>query len=471
MIQWSIADCFPKYILEWVSLLNYTNNEESIKILCGEVIKNNTIAPKYYEKYQVKRGLRNADGTGVMAGITNICNVHGYVINEGEKAPIKGELIYRGYNLEDIVKNTVERGRYGFEEVVYLLLFGELPDESQLKRFTDLLAKFRELPENFAEDMIFKAPSPNIMNKMARSVLAMYSFDDDPEDMSLEAELFRAIKVIARLPATMVAGYQIKRRYYDKESLVMHQINPDEATAESILSTLRLDRQYTPEEAKLLDLMLIIHAEHGGGNNSTFTCRTLTSSGTDAYAAYAGAISSLKGHRHGGANAKVMRQLDELKTNIKHWDNDDEVADYIRKVFKKEAGDGSGLIYGMGHAVYTISDPRAVILKKNAMELAKGTELEDEFMLLDAVERLTPKVFAEVKGDYKVMCANVDLYSGLVYKMLKIPPELCTPLFAVSRIAGWSAHRIEEMLTCGRIIRPAYKAIAHERVYIPLEER
>lgn len=446
-------------------------NNSAINSLCKEFLKHNKISPELYEKYQVKRGLRNSDGTGVLAGITNICNVHGYIVNEGEREPMEGELIYRGYSINDIVANTTEKGRFGFEETAYLLLFGQLPTRSQLEEFRSLLAEYRELPAGFSEDMIFKAPSKNIMNKMARSVLALYSYEDDPEDQSLEKELNRAVSIIARLPSAMVDAYQIKRRVFDRESLYMHPLNPNECTAESILSTLRSDRIYTEEEARLLDLMLIIHAEHGGGNNSTFTCRTLTSSGTDAYSAYAGAIGSLKGHRHGGANFKVIAQLEEFKSNIQHWDNDAEVADYLSKIIRKEKGDGTGLVYGMGHAVYTLSDPRAVILKRNAMELAKGTEFEKEFMLLDAVERLTPDVFAEVKGNAKVMCANVDLYSGLVYRMLKIPVELNTPMFAVSRIVGWSAHRIEELVTGNRIIRPAYKAINKKRDYLPIELR
>ncbi|MGN0608801.1 MAG: citrate synthase [Oscillospiraceae bacterium] len=448
-----------------------TLSSSAINSLCSEFMKHNKISPELYEKYQVKRGLRNSDGTGVLAGITNICNVHGYIVNEGEKQPIEGELIYRGYSLNDIVANTTGKNRFGFEETAYLLLFGELPTKEQLEMFTKLLSEYRELPPGFSEDMIFKAPSKNIMNKMARSVLALYSYEDDPEDQSLAKELNRAISIIARLPSAMVDAYQIKRRYYDHESLYMHPLNPNECTAESILSTLRPDRVYSPEEAQLLDLMLIIHAEHGGGNNSTFTCRTLTSSGTDAYSAYAGAIGSLKGHRHGGANFKVIAQLENFKENIEHWDSDAEVKDYLSKVIRKEAGDGTGLIYGMGHAIYTLSDPRAIILKQNAMKLAKGTEFEKEFQLLDAVERLTPEVFAEVKGSSKVMCANVDLYSGLVYRMLKIPVELNTPLFAVSRIAGWAAHRIEELTTGNRIIRPAYKAISKKRAYLPIDER
>lgn len=446
-------------------------NDSAINSLCSECLKHNQISPNLYEKYQVKRGLRNSDGTGVLAGITNICNVHGYIVNEGEREPMKGELIYRGYSIDDIVANTTEKKRFGFEETAYLLLFGQLPTKSQLEDFTSLLSEYRELPAGFSEDMIFKAPSKNIMNKMARSVLALYSYEDDPEDQSIDKELNRAVSIIARLPSAMVDAYQIKRRVFDHESLYMHPLNPNECTAESILSTLRPDRVYSPEEAQLLDLMLIIHAEHGGGNNSTFTCRTLTSSGTDAYSAYAGAIGSLKGHRHGGANFKVIAQLEEFKENISNWEDDGEVADYLARVIRKERGDGTGLIYGMGHAVYTLSDPRAVILKRNAMQLAKGTEFEREFMLLDAVERLTPQVFADVKGSAKVMCANVDLYSGLVYRMLRIPVELNTPLFAVSRIVGWSAHRIEELITGNRIIRPAYKAISKKQKYLPLEDR
>lgn len=450
-----------------------TENIESsaISSLCAECLKHNRISPELYEKYQVKRGLRNSDGTGVLAGITNICNVHGYIVSEGEREPIEGELIYRGYSLRDIVANTTEKNRFGFEETAYLLLLGKLPTKTELDDFTRLLSERRALPTGFSEDMIFKAPSKNIMNKMARSVLALYSYDPDPEDQSLEKELNRAVSIIARLPSAMVDSYQIKRRVFDNESLYMHPLNPDECTAQSILSAIRPDRKYTEEEARLLDLMLIIHAEHGGGNNSTFTCRTLTSSGTDAYSAYSGAIGSLKGHRHGGANFKVIAQLEEFKENISNWEDDSEVKDYIAKVIQKEKGDGTGLIYGMGHAVYTLSDPRAVILKKNAMALAKGTEFEKEFMLLDAVERLTPQVFAETKGISKAMCANVDLYSGLVYRMLKIPVELNTPLFAVSRIVGWSAHRIEELITGNRIIRPAYKPISKRTKYTPLEER
>jgi citrate synthase len=448
---------------------NYDKNE--LNKLIEKVTALNKIEPSLYDKYSVKRGLRNADGTGVVAGITNICNVHGYIIDEGEKKPIPGGLFYRGFDINEIIANTTEKDRYGFEETAYLLLFGNLPSKSEYEEFDEILSAFRVLPDGFSEDMIFKAPSRNIMNKMGRSVSALYSYDDDPEDMTVEKELLRAISIIARLPSVMVDSYQVKRRFFDRESLFMHPSIPEESIAENILSTLRADRSYTREEALLLDLCLILHAEHGGGNNSTFVCRCLTSSGTDAYSTYAGAIGSLKGPRHGGANAKVMAQLDEFKERLAGNVSDAAVSDLLASVLRKQAGDGSGLVYGMGHAVYTISDPRAIALKRLAMTMAKGTEYESDFLLLDKVESLTPPIFKEIRKDDKVMCANVDMYSGLVYKMLGIPPELFTPLFAVSRITGWAAHRIEELLTGKRIIRPAYKAIAAPRKYIPVNER
>lgn len=444
---------------------------EDIKYICEKTARNNNIPQELYSKFGVKRGLRNDDGTGVMAGITNICNVHGYVINEGEKQSAEGELIYRGYNINDIVDDVVKNKRYGYEEVVYLLLFGELPTQKELDSFCDYIASKRELPKDFAEDMIFKAPSPNIMNKMSRSVLALYSYDEYAEDSSIESEIDKAVSVIARLPSIMINAYMVKRRIYDKESMFVHPLRLEENTAQTILSTLRPDREYTEDEAHLLDLMLMLHAEHGGGNNSTFTSRVLTSAGTDAYSTYASAICSLKGHRHGGANIKVIQMLENIEENVSDWESDDEVAAYLEKIIKREANDYSGLVYGMGHAVYTLSDPRAKILKANALRLAKGSEIEREFDLLDRIERLTPEVFDKVKHNGKAMCANVDMYSGLVYKMLGIPSELYTPLFALSRVAGWSAHRIEEILTGKRIIRPAYKAVAKTEKYIPINER
>lgn len=449
-----------------------TRNEYSpVESLCDKLKEYSAIDPTLYEKFHVKRGLRKSDGTGVTAGITKICNVHGYLINESEVEPIPGELIYRGYNINDLVANVERENRYGYEEVVYLLLFGNLPNKDELESFRAHLAGCRELPDSFAEDMILKAPSRNIMNKMSRSVLALYSYDDNGEDKSIKEEMNKAVSLIAKLPVIMTFAYQVQQRHYYNKSMIIHPTRPEEGTAQTILSMLRMDREYTPEEAHLLDILLMLHAEHGGGNNSTFTCRVLTSSGTDAYSAYASAIGSLKGSKHGGANIKVVQMIEDFKKNVPDWSNDGLVADHIRKIMRKEANDGSGLVYGMGHAVYTLSDPRAVILKRKAFEVAEGTEYEEEFRLIDAIERLTPEVFAEIKGASKAMCANVDLYSGLVYKMLRIPEDLYTPLFAVARMAGWSAHRMEEMMTGGRIIRPAYKAVAKKRDYVSIEER
>lgn len=451
--------------------MNSFNENNGIKRLCSDLSENSKIDPKLYDKFYVKRGLRNKDGTGVVAGITNICNVHGYVVNEGDVEPIDGELIYRGYSIKDLVASVEKEDRFGFEEIAYLLLTGRLPSKQGLDGFSAYVAERRELPPGFVVDMILKAPSKNIMNKLGRSVLALYSYDDECEDNSIENEMRIATELIAKLPVIMTNAYQAKKSYYENRSMVMHPLIKEQNTAETILSLLRMDRSFTKAEAQLLDTMLMLHAEHGGGNNSTFTCRVLTSSGTDAYSAYASAIGSLKGPRHGGANIKVMQMLDDFKANVKDWENEGQVADHMRKVLNKEANDGSGLIYGMGHAVYTLSDPRAVILKRKAFDLAKGKDIEAEFRLLNTIERLTPELFKEVKENDKVVCANVDMYSGLVYKMLQIPSDLYTPLFAVSRIVGWAAHRIEEILTGGRIIRPAYKAVAKTRNYIAIDER
>lgn len=452
--------------------MNLSDTEyNSIETLCERFKEYNSIDPSYYKKYDIKRGLRNADGTGVVAGLTKICNVHGYVLNEHEREPIDGKLIYRGIDIEDLIAGFTKGGRYGFEETIYLLLFGVLPNKVELEDFTAILSFYRELPEGFAEDMIFKASSRNIMNKMARSVLALYSYDDNAEDNSLVAEMNKAIKLIARIPTIMVNAYQVKRRHYDHESMYFHPSNLEEGFAQSILSSLRMDRAYTEEEARLLDLCLVLHAEHGGGNNSTFTCRSLTSTGTDAYSAYAGAISALKGPRHGGANIKVAEMLECFKNNIQNVHDEAEIASFIEKVIDREAGDGSGLIYGMGHAVYTKSDPRAVILKQRAESMAAGTEFEDDLCLLETIEKLTPAIFERKKGASKVISANVDMYSGLVYRMLGIPSDLFTPLFAVSRMAGWAAHRMEELMNGNRIVRPAYKAIVQKQNYVELESR
>lgn len=444
---------------------------ESLTSLCEELRKKNPIDQSAFDKYAVKRGLRNADGTGVMAGLTRICNVEGYFVSDGERVPTAGRLFYRGIDLEEIVTDCLSENRFGFEEVAWLLLFGSLPTKSQLDGFTDLLSQSRQLPEDFVENMIFKSPSRNIMNKMERSVLSLYSYDQSPDDISTENVLRQSIQLIAQLPTIMSYAYQIKRRYYDNESMYIHQIDRSYGTAQSILNFLREDRQFTDEEAKLLDLCLIIHAEHGGGNNSTFVTRALTSSGTDTYSAIAGGIGSLKGPRHGGANIKVSQMIDNFKENVKDINDRGQVADYLEKIIRKEANDRTGLVYGMGHAVYTLSDPRALILKTKAGEFAKGTEFEKEYRLIELIEELTPIEFEKVKGSKKRICANVDLYSGLIYKMLGIPSEVFTPLFAVARIAGWSAHRIEELETGGRIIRPAYKSVSLPHNYTPIKDR
>lgn len=451
--------------------LEKASQREAIDQLCEEFLKNNHIESSQFEQYDIKRGLRNADGSGVKAGLTQICNVHGFVMNEGEKSPEEGRLIYRGIDIHDLVDGCMKEGRFGFEEIVWLLMFGKLPNSQRLEAFRRVLDFCRPLPPYFAEDMIIKAPSPNIMNKMARSVLALYSYDSNPEDPSIENRLKQAVSLIAMLPNIMAYAYQVKRRYYDHENIFLNQLKPGQSTAETILNGLRMNGEFTPEEAHLLDLCLMLHAEHGGGNNSTFTTRVLASSGTDMYSAIAGAIGSLKGPLHGGANAKVLEMKEAIKAGVKNWDDDDEIRHFLKRLIEKKEGDRSGLIYGMGHAIYTLSDPRAVILKQYAYKLAEQKGYGAEFRLLEAVERLTPEVFAQVKGSNKVMCANVDLYSGLVYQSLGIAPELYTPMFAVARVAGWCAHFMEEVFTSGRIIRPAYKAIGLPRAYVPLNER
>jgi len=431
----------------------------------------NTIPHEYFDKYRVKRGLRNPDGTGVMAGVTNICNVHGYVLDDGEKRPAEGKLIFRGYNIEQLIGRAVSEKRFGYEEIAYLLITGILPDKKELADFNAYISESRILPDNFFDDIILKAPSDDIMNTMARSVLALYSYDKTTEKNTPEHEIKTAVSLIARLPVIMVYAYAVKMRSFFGSSMIMHPPLRELSTAENILSTLRPDRKYTYDEAKLLDLMLMLHAEHGGGNNSTFTCRVLTSSGTDPYSAYSAAIGSLKGPRHGGANHKVTEMHSYIKENVSDWSDDSELSDYLRKILLKEAGDRSGLIYGMGHAVYTLSDPRAEILKKYARSMAEGTEFEKEFHLLESIERLTPACYEEIKRTGKVMCANIDMYSGFVYKMLGIPEDLFTPLFAVSRMAGWCAHRFEEINSGKRIIRPAYKSVSKEKEYIGLSDR
>ncbi len=444
---------------------------DALSNLCGELDKNNSIKPADYKKYQVKRGLRNSDGTGVMAGLTRICSVEGYYIIDGEKVPKDGKLSYRGYDINDIVKSVVKDDRFGFEEVVWLLLFGELPTEQQLVSLMEVLAECRELPDEFIEDMIMKNPSKDIMNKMARCVMILYSFDENPDDISIPNVLRQSLQLIAQMPTIMNSAYQIKRRSFYNKTMFLHPIKKEHSTAECILYQLRADKQFTREEAKLLDICLMLHADHGGGNNSTFSTRVLTSSGTDTYSAITAGFGSLKGPKHGGANIRVANQMNEIIANVSDPTDKGQIKDYLVKIMNGEAGDGLGLIYGMGHAVYTKSDPRAVILKENARKLAYEKGYEKEFVTLENIELLTPEVFAEVKGVEKTMCANVDLYSGLVYRVLGIPEDLYTPLFATARIAGWCAHRLEELTSNGKIIRPAYKSVSRAREFKDLSNR
>ena len=442
-----------------------------IESLCGEYRRHNYIDPAFYETYNVKRGLRNADGTGVMAGVTQIGNVLGYYVQDGERVPMPGKLVYRGIDVEELIDGFMSEGRFGFEETAYLLLMGSLPTRGQLSAFQQLLSDHRSLPRMFTEDMILKAPSPDVMNKLARSVLALYSYDDDPDDMSLPNQLRQAVQLIARVPVIVAHAFAVKRHYYDNESLYLHRPQEGLSVAENFLYSVRHDNRYTDQEAKLLDLCLVLHAEHGGGNNSAFACRVLSSSGTDTYSAIAAAVGSLKGPRHGGANKKVMEMFSHIQENVHDWKDDDEVRAYLGALLRKEAGDRSGLIYGMGHAIYTLSDPRAVILKRFAKKLAATKGMLDEFELYESVERLTPEVLLSVKGEDKVVCANVDLFSGMVYKMMGIPQELYTPLFAVARISGWSAHRMEELSIGGKLIRPRYECVEEHRSYTPMDQR
>ena len=446
-------------------------SQDYISSLCCELEKNNSIKPGDFQKYRVKRGLRNPDGTGVMAGLSHVSSVEGYYILDNERIPKEGKLSYRGYDIKDIIADCVADDRFGFEEVVWLLIFGSLPSKDQIAEIREVLGKSRALPDEFIEDMIMKHPSKDIMNKMARCVMSLYSYDENPDDISTPNVLRQSLQLIAQFPTMMNSAYQIKRRAFYNKSMYLHPIKPELSTAESILRLLRSDKKYTDEEAKLLDICLMIHADHGGGNNSTFSTRVLTSSGTDTYSAITAGLGSLKGPRHGGANIKVAHQMEYIMENLDDSTDDKQVRDMLARIMKKEAGDGSGLIYGMGHAVYTLSDPRAVILKRSAKKLAFDHGFEKEFMTLDAIERLTPQVFAEIKGVEKPMCANVDLYSGLVYRVLGIPEDLYTPLFATARVAGWCAHRLEELTTSSKIMRPAYKSVTKYRAYTPLNKR
>lgn len=446
-------------------------SEDKSSALYDDIVTVNSVDPALYDMYPVKRGLRNNDGSGVIAGITNISNVHGYMMNEGDKVPVEGKLTFRGYDIYDLLSDTSPSKRYGFEEVAYLLMLGKLPTQDELDQFVAAIDAERELPDGFTAARIMRHPAADLMIMLSRSIISLYADDPNAEDRSIEHEIKTAISLISRLQRIMVLSYHAKQAYFHGDSMIMHRFVPGQSSSETILSMLRPDRAFTPEEARMLDIMMCLHAEHGGGNNSTFTCRVLSSADTDPYSAYAGAVGSLKGSKHGGANHQVLGMQAEIKENVKNWEDDDEVAAYIAKIVNKEAYDKTGLIYGMGHAVYTLSDPRAIICKDFATRLAEGTEYEPELNLLKSIERLAPEVILQEKGTNKDMCANVDMYSGFVYSMMGIPADLITPLFACSRMAGWAAHRMEEILTGKRIIRPAYKTAVKEQDYIPIEQR
>lgn len=423
-----------------------------------------------YEEYNVKRGLRDSNGRGVLTGLTEVSDVVAFRIEEGERIPIPGELYFQGYEVQDLVGGFRD-SLYGFEETTYLLLFGKLPNEQELQGFIELLEDFRKLPESFNRDTIMKAPSNDMMNVLQKCVLTLYSYDDNPNDLSIKNVLIQCLKLIAQFPVMAAYGYQAYRHYYLDKSLVIHRPKKGASTAENILRLLRTDGKYTKLEAKVLDVCLVIHAEHGGGNNSTFTTHVLSSTGTDTYSAVAASLGSLKGPRHGGANLKVQQMFDDLKQNVRDWENEDEISEYLQSLLDKKGFDKSGLIYGMGHAVYSESDPRAVILKKYAKQLSEEKGLEAEFALYDRVERIAAELIGNQRRTFKTVSANVDFYSGFVYTMLKLPIEIFTPIFAISRISGWSAHRIEELVNNGKIIRPAYKFVGTHKEYINIEER
>ena len=433
--------------------------------------ENTKIHPELFSKHDVKKGLRNSNGIGVLAGLTEVGEVQGYILEGDKKIPVEGKLKYRGIDVEEIVTGFQSDNRPGFEEVCFLLLFGELPDPKALKHFKSMLGLFRTLPEGFTRDMILKAPSNNVMNKLARSVLAFYTYDNNPDNTEIENVLRQSIELIARFPTLAAYGYQAMSYYHGNSSLHLHKPDPELSTAENFLSMIRPDGKYTKTEAEVLDLSLVLHAEHGGGNNSAFTVRVVSSSGTDTYSAIAAAVGSLKGPKHGGANIKVLQMMEDIKQNISDWTDQDEVYRYLEKISRSQAFDGSGLIYGVGHAVYTLSDPRAVLLKKKAIDLAIEKERLDEFNLYCMIEKLAPGIVQQATKSDKPFCINVDFYSGFVYDMLNIPQEVSTPLFAISRIAGWCAHRIEELLTVKQIIRPAYKSVVSPKSYVPMDER
>lgn len=445
--------------------------EVEIENLAKQCETNYKIAPELYEQYEVKRGLRDKNGVGVMAGLTKISQIESSKMVDGKKEPCEGRLLYRGYNINDLVRGYIDDERYGFEETAYLLLFGVLPDKKQLADFKGLLAEERRLPTNFVRDVIMKAPGNDMMNALSKAVLTLASYDDNAADISISNVLRQCLMLISVFPMLAVYSYHAYNHYSCDESMYIHRPDPTLSTAENLLRMLRPDKTYSDLEAKVLDLALVLHMEHGGGNNSTFTTHVVSSSGTDTYAAIAAALSSLKGPKHGGANIKVVGMMEDLKQNVKDTKDEGQVRAYLEKLLNKEAFDQKGLIYGMGHAVYSISDPRATVLEGFVKKLSETKGRQDEFELYSMVERLAPEVIAEKRSIYKGVSANVDFFSGFVYSMLDIPPELFTPIFAIARVVGWSAHRLEELVNVDKIIRPAYQAVCEEQDYVPLETR
>lgn len=442
---------------------------EQLSLKCRE---NNRISSDLYDKYEVKRGLRDINGKGVLTGLTEISEVKSTEVDEnGVSHPCDGKLYYRGYDVEDIIAGFTKDKRFGFEEVTYLLLFGEMPNEQQLKDFTNLLGNYRCIPPNFVRDIIMKKPSCDIMNAVARSVLMLYSYDDKADDTSIPNVVRQSLQLISEFPLLAVYSYQAYKHSHIGGSLIIHEPDPNMSTAENILHLLRDDGKFTPLEAEILDIALVLHAEHGGGNNSTFTAHVVTSSGTDTYSTIVSSMASLKGPKHGGANLKVQRMFADIMEHCKDWENTEEICNYLSKILDKQAFDGAGLIYGMGHAVYTLSDPRAVILKKFAKSLSEEKGMTKEFALYEMVEREAGKLIMQKRQMFKPVCANVDFYSGFVYSMLGIPEELFTPIFAISRVSGWCAHRLEELVNAGKIIRPAYKYVGHHRPYYDIDSR
>ncbi len=441
---------------------------EQLSALC---VQNSSIDASLFTKYKVNRGLRDLNGKGVLTGLTEISEIQSSMEVDGQSVPCEGKLFYRGIDVEEIVNGFLKEKRFGFEEVTYLLLFGDLPNEKQLKDFCDILSTYRTLPTSFVRDIIMKAPSRDMMNTLARSVLTLYSYDENADDVSIGNVLRQCLQLIALFPLLSVYGYQAYSHYHDGNSLFIHNPLPELSTAENILHILRADSQYTELEARILDLALVLHAEHGGGNNSTFTTHVVSSSGTDTYSTIAASLGSLKGPKHGGANIKVVQMFEDMKANLSDWTDEEAVADYLRRLLHKEAFDRAGLIYGMGHAVYSLSDPRANIFKLFVKRLSEEKGMEKEFMLYSMVERLAPQVITAERKIYKGVSANIDFYSGFVYSMLGLPLELYTPIFAISRISGWSAHRIEELINVGKIIRPTYKSVGERRAYTPLAQR